>query len=370
MDYLYIIKSMKITYSFRQSVRYLYRHWLTVGFVLGFFTDLMLLNQIDNIIDNMVLLFYAVLATASLLLLYVGITERVSARIARGLVRYSPVVMQYAFGGLLSGMLIFYGRSGDWLASWPFLLVILSVIFGNELVDKRSDRLVYQIALYFIGIFSYVVLVVPVIVGKMGDGIFILSGFIALMVVTFVIRILYRIMPNFMQANTSRMILTVGGIYVGFNALYFANVIPPIPLSLTELSIVQSVSRMDEGGYRVSYEEQSWYRLLPLMTPVLHPTGKTISCFARVFAPTKLSTQIFQRWEYKDVEGDWQEHFRLGYDISGASIGGYGGYTSIKSFSDGVWRCSVETERGQVLGRETVKIDTVGEVNKIVTRIE
>jgi hypothetical protein len=159
-------------------------------------------------------------------------------------------------------------------------------------------------------------------------------------------------------------------IYLGFNVLYFTNAIPPIPLSLTELKIVQSAERLTNGGYRVVYEEQSWYRKLPLVRPLLHPTGGTISCFARVFAPVKLSTEIFHRWEYKDAEGKWQEHFRFGYDISGINSDGYGGYTNTSVSGSGVWRCSVETKRGQVLGRKTVQIDTTGKANRIVTRIE
>jgi hypothetical protein len=278
--------------------------------------------------------------------------------------------MQYAFGGLLSGMLIFYGRSGDWLASAPFLLLILAVIIGNEMVGKRSDRLVYNIALYFIGLFSYIVLVVPVILGKMGDLIFIFSGVIALCIMVLVVKILYRIIPNFMRVNTKRVIATIGFIYIVFNVLYFTNVIPPIPLSLTELEIEQSVAKLSSGNYSIVSEEQPWYRTIPFTRDIIHPTGKSIACFARVYAPTRLETEIFHRWEYKNANGDWVERFRFGYPISGANQGGYRGYTRLQNFTDGVWRCGVETKRGQVLGRVTVRIDTTQPVGKTVTRIE
>lgn len=352
-----------------QLWRTLRRHWLTVAFVLGFVTDYILLNQIDNVIDNTILVFYVFLATISLFLLYVGVAERGPKALARFYKRYAPVAMQYSFGGLLSGMLIFYGRSGDWLASAPFMLLIVVVIFGNEALSKRSDRLIYHIALYFIGLFSFVVLEVPVVLGKMGDGIFILSGLIALMIVTFVVQVLFRIVPNFMAANISRIILTLGAIYIGFNTLYFTSLIPPIPLSLTELEVVHSVSRVGDDGYRVEFETQPWYRNIPFARPVIHPTGSSVACFARVYAPTRLSTTVFQRWEYQDETGEWQDHFRLGYDINGANDGGYGGYTAIKNFFPGVWRCSVETERGQVLGREVVRIEETGQPKGIEIQI-
>jgi hypothetical protein len=117
-------------------------------------------------------------------------------------------------------------------------------------------------------------------------------------------------------------------------------------------------------------EEQPLWRRLPLTRPVLHPQGAQVACYAQVYAPTRLETEIFHRWEYKDEAGNWREHFRLGYPIAGTNEDGYRGYTQIKSFFSGVWRCSVETERGQVLGREVVYIDTRGEANDLRTRIE
>ncbi|MCA9362698.1 DUF2914 domain-containing protein [Candidatus Kaiserbacteria bacterium] len=354
----------------KRLVRMVKRHWLTFGFFLGFITDAILLNRIDDLVDNLILLAYVLLATTAMLLLYVGVAERAPSFLTPILKKYAPILMQYAFGGLLSGMLIFYGRSGDWLASAPFYALILVVIFGNEFVGKRSDRLIYNIGLYFTGLFSYIVLVVPVITGKMGDWMFIISGVISLMIVWQVVKLLYRIVPNFITANIKRVIITVGAIYITFNALYFTNVIPPIPLSLTELEIVQSVYRTDAGSYRIESEQQPWYRRLPLTKPLLHPQEGSIACFARVFAPTRLSAEIFHRWEYLDEAGVWQQHLRYGYNISGVNSGGYGGYTKISSFHTGTWRCSVESKRGQVLGRETFLIDTTGQAGKMEVRYD
>lgn len=346
------------------------QHWLTVAFLLGFITDYILLNRVDDLFDNLVLLFYAVLASMSLMLFYAGIAERGPQFFYNFLKKFAPILMQYAFGGLLSGMLIFYGRSGDWLASWPFYLLIITVVVGNEFIGKRSDKLIYHLILYFIGIFSYVVLVIPVLLGKMGDAIFILSGLIALAWVTFVVQALFRIIPNFMTLNTKRVIVALGGVYIGINVLYFTNAIPPIPLSLTKLEVVQSVNRIADGDYRIETEDHPWYTDLPFFYPTLHPVGGSIACFARVYAPTNLSTQIFHRWEYQDENGSWREQFRLGYPIAGSNEGGYRGYTILQNYRSGMWRCSVETERGQVLGRGVFKVDTSGAAGKIISVIE
>lgn len=358
----------------RRTEYFLKHHWLTIAFVMGFMTDMILLNQIDNLFDNLILLFYVCLATISMLLLYVGVSEKGPHFLVRFFNWSSPIVMQYAFGGLLSGMLIFYGRSGDWLSSAPFFFLIVGVILGNEMIDKRSDKLIYHITLYFIGLFSYVVMVLPVLTGKMGDEMFLLSGLIALMLVTFVVQLLYRIVPHFMALNTKRVILSIGSVYILFNVFYFTSIIPPIPLSLTTLDVVQSVdSFVTESGsksYRVTYELQPWYRKVPFVDDVLHPTQSSIACFARVYAPTRLATTIYHRWEYEDANGNWVQHGdRIGYAIAGSNQAGYGGYTRIGAFAAGVWRCSVETERGQVLGRREVRI-AAGTPTRLETRVE
>lgn len=344
------------------------KHWLTVSFVLGFFTDVMLLNRIDDFTDSLILLAYASLATVTLILFYVGVAQKLGEKLSRLVVRYMPGVMQYSFGGLLSGMLIFYGRSGDWVTSAPFLLLILSVIFGNEFVHKRSDRLVYHISLFFIGIFSYVVLILPVIFGVMGDLMFILSGLVALIFVTIVVQILFRIVPNFMRVNTRRIILVIGAIYTTLHILYFTSVIPPIPLSLTELQVVHSVTKTD-NSYRLVTQTQPWWRGLPFARAELHPAAPTLSCFARVYAPAKLHTDIYHRWQYIDANGNWAERARIKYPIAGTNKGGYRGYTTIENVGNGTWRCSVETGRGQVLGRFTVNVTSDGS-GQTVTRIE
>jgi hypothetical protein len=361
--------SMEAPTGWQKFKKQFKKHWLTVWFVLGFCTDVILLNRVDDVLDNLILLAYVFLATISLVLFYVGIAQKFGGWLSSKLVRFMPGVMQYSFGGLLSGMLIFYGRSGDWVTSAPFLLLILSVIIGNEIVHKRSDRLVYHIALYFIGLFSYSVLVLPIVFGAMGDLMFFLSGLTALLWVTIVVQILFRVVPNFMRVNTRRVVLLIGAIYMSLNSLYYTGVLPPIPLSLTEHMIVHSVTKPDATTYRIVTEDQAWWRELPFMEESLHPAKAELSCFARVYAPAKLSVEIFHRWEYKGASGKWEERARIKYPIAGTNKGGYRGYTTVSNVADGKWRCSVETARGQVLGRSTAYVVVGGEGTPI-TRIE
>lgn len=347
------------------------RHWLTIAFLLGFVVDNLTLNRVDQLFDNILLAFYVVLAMVSMLLLYLAAAGKLHERFNSRVRSAAPIVLQYAFGGLLSGMLIFYGRSGDIFVSWPFLLLILLVIFFNETLKERASRLIYNLAILFIGLLSYVVLVIPVFTGFMGPWVFLGSGLLALFIMYWYVQLLYKVVPHFLDLHMKTIVFVLGGIFFGMNFLYFANIIPPIPLSLKDVGIYHSVVRFENGDYQLKYEAGEWWQFYKDSDTVYHPTtGGAVFCFAKVFAPTRLSTDIYHTWEYKNAEGKWVEHYRGEYAISGGSEEGYRGYTLIQNFQDGRWRCSVETERRQVLGREYFTVDSSEPPDELITRVE
>ena len=347
-------------------------HFLTLAFICGFIVDNFTLNRVDQLFDNALLLSYVVLAMTSLVFLYAASAGKFPERINQKIRDFSPLVVQYSFGGLFSGMLIFYGRSGSWMVNWPFLLIILLVIFGNETVRDRVQRLLYNIATLFVGLFSYTVLIVPVLLGKMNAFVFVGSGALALVVMLVYIRVLTLIIPRFIELHNRALLFVVGLIFAGFNFLYFANLIPPIPLSLKEIGIFHSIVKFENNVYQLSYEKGAWWQFYKNSDTVFHPTaGSNIFCFAKVFAPTKINTDIYHRWEYYDeTEKTWKEHVRLSYPIVGGGDGGYRGYSYIQNYRDGKWRCSVETHRGQVLGREVFEVDSTRQAGQIETRRE
>lgn len=346
--------------SENKNIRRVKRYWLTIAFFFGFILDNITLNRVDQLFDNVVLATYVILAMLSLLALYGATAERFPIRWNPMVRAYAPLVVQFSFGGLLSGMLIFYGRSGAWIESWPFLLIFLVVIYLNETIRDRTTRLIYNIAILFIGLFSYVVLVIPVLTGYMGPWVFLGSGILALIIMHRFVLVLYRIIPRFMDMQMRTVVFTIGVIFVTFNFMYFTNIIPPIPLSLKDVGIYHSVVRFDNGEYQMKYEAGRWFEPFKDSDDTYHPVGgDNIFCFASVFAPTKLATDIYHSWEYYDEErGEWREHSRIPYSIEGGRGDGYRGYTLIQNFRDGKWRCSVETERGQSLGFETFIIDS------------
>ncbi len=355
-----------------KSFHHLRRHWLTVAFIGGFVTDLLLLNRVDSLFDNLVLLMYVILAMMSIITLYAAAAGKLPEKMTPYLRTYSPLVMQYGFGGLMSGMLIFYGRSASLVDSWPFLLIIAVIIYLNETVRDRSSRLVLTLSMFFIGLFSYVVLVIPTFTGYMGAWVFLGSGIMALIVMYAFLRVLGLVIPNFLALQMRTVVFTIGSIFAVLNFLYFLNIIPPIPLSIKDIGIYHSVVYFpDRLEYQLEYEEGPWWHFWKRSDTAFHPTpGGNAFCFAKVFTPTRLNTEIYHRWEYKDPEEGWVTHARVHYPIFGGRDDGYRGYTQIGNFRDGTWRCTVETARGQVLGRETFTIDSSRPPEDLMTRVD
>ena len=343
-----------------RTTRLVRHYWLTLAFLGGFATDVILLNRVDDVIDNLILLFYVVLAISSFFCLYVGVAQKAGEVWSDRLRAFSPLVMQYAFGGLLSGMVIFYSRSSDWWTSWPLLLLIGAAIFANETARDRASRLIYNSALLFTGLLLYLVLVVPVVTGVMGPLIFILSGLLAVAVMWICIFVLRLIIPNYFALQEKLVIFTLASVYLVFNGLYFMNIIPPIPLSLQHIDTYQSVTRLDSGDYRLRQEDRTFFAPYYYKFNVFHPDQYgSVFCYTEIFAPARLQTDITHRWEWFDETSQrWQQHAELSYGIQGGRATGYRGFTHINNYSDGRWRCSVVTARGQVLGSTQFIIDT------------
>lgn len=330
------------------------RHLMTVMFLLGFVIDNLTLNRVDQTFDNVVLFCYVVLGMASMFFLYAGTAGKFSDSLNEFFKRYAPLALQYSFGGLLSGMLIFYGRSGAFFDSWPFLLIIISVIAGNELVEDRMKRLLFNLNAFFLGLFSYIVLIVPVILKSMGPVIFVGSGIVALLIMYLFLALLWKVIPHFLNQNVRNIIFSLGVAFILFNFLYFLNIIPPIPLSLKDAGIFHNVKRVELSSYELTYEQPPWWEFYREDDRQFRYEGsQNAFCYASIFAPGGLSADIVHTWEFYD-EGmrRWQTYGSFSYAITGGRGEGYRGYTHISSPRPGKWRCTIETKRGQVLGRE------------------
>ena len=323
-----------------------------VALLFGFVVDNFTLTRIDLWFDNLILFSYITLAGIGIVVVNLYESGRLRGRFVGRVSRLAPYIIQYAFGGLFSGFFIFYSRSATLVGSWPFLLLLLGLLIGNEFFKKRYLRFDFQISVFFVALFSFSIFYIPILLGTLGAKIFLLSGFISLILIALFIFLISRLMPQLVSRGRNILIGSIGGIYIIINIFYFTNIIPPIPLSLKDAGVYHSVERAN-GDYIVKYEQRKWYEFYKKYKNEFNRAGsEPVYFYSAVFSPTDLNTTIYHSWQYFDEDkGEWIESFKIGYAIVGGRDGGYRGYSIKENIFSGRWQVDVMTEREQLLGR-------------------
>ncbi|MEK7614184.1 MAG: DUF2914 domain-containing protein [Patescibacteria group bacterium] len=338
--------------AFKEYVKKHERHIGALAVVLGFVWDSLTFARPDQLLGNAVLVAYLVISAGGILFL-AGYAKRGTA-----VPMLLLAMIQFAFGNLAGGFLVVYGRSGVFEGNYLFMLILGAFIIGNEFLRDKYSRVNFHISTWYFLSLLYFTLVVPMIFGRMGDGVFILSGIASLVTVGCFLIVLSVVSKKAVIGAFSKTFFSVAAIFIVFNALYFSNTIPPVPLSLRGIGMYHSVERMAEGNYRATYEKPTWYEFSRDTNKIFNKfEGEDVYCFSSVFAPVKISTGINHRWEYyNDAIGKWQTTTLVSFPIVGGRDGGYRGYSQKSNPALGRWRCSVETTGGVLIGRTTFNV--------------
>jgi hypothetical protein len=327
------------------------RHISSASLLTGFVIDNLTLRRIDLLFENLILLFYLTISCLSIILFNLHKGGVLRHSIFDKFIFVLPVVIQFTFGGLFSGFLVFYSRSASLLTSWPFLILILLVLITGETQRKFYERLSYQLTIFFVALFSFLIFYVPVLIHHMNEWTFLLSGVLALGLFYLLVRYLTKLVPALILASRK---MIIAGVFIAFttvNILYFTNILPPIPLSLKESGVYKLVERTSTG-YRALAETDSGSKWWGRDETVHVAPGEHVYVYSSVFAPTDLNTQIVHHWQYlSKTNNEWATVSRVGFPIRGGRDGGYRGYTFKANATEGKWRVNVENIRGQIIGR-------------------
>jgi len=346
-----------------------YQHELSIAsFIVGFAIDSMVLKRIDLLISNVVLYSYLMVVVVVMTLLHsIATHPRIGNSFSHK--EWLPFVAQFAFGGMFSGFLIFYSQSGSLIASWPFMALILALIITNEFLRSYHTRLAFQTTLLFFCLFSFAIYTVPIFMGTMGGSIFIASGLLALAAVLAFIGFLALIGFARVREAWKRMTIGIGVVYVVINALYFTNILPPIPLALKTIGVYHHVEKVGET-YTAQSETASWWNIPFLRPKITVGPNESLFVYSSVFAPTKLQTSVVHEWQYYDASKSlWVTASTIWFPIAGGRDGGYRGYSEKTLIFPGTWRVNVETERGQLIGRTSFSVVRLGSAPRLQTRI-
>jgi len=180
---------------------------------------------------------------------------------------------------------------------------------------------------------------------------FLLAGLFSLIFIFVFIKILiYLIKDKYFQSRRL-IILLISGIFTLINALYFTNLIPPIPLSLKDAGAYHSIQKNAEGNYDVTYENQGWRGYFKLYPDFKETLGKPIYAFSAIFSPKDINLNIVHEWQhYNEASRKWTTESLINLSVNGGRGGGFRTYSMRTNLTTGKWRVNIKTEQNQTIG--------------------
>jgi len=329
--------------------RLFFHHQNLIFFSAGFLFDAFTLERIDAWLDLAIQGLYLVALTALMLLQQREETGlwKPAGNTAR-LWKFNLEALHFLFGGLLSAYVIFYTRSGVNVRTFLFFGAAIALLVYNELPAARRWGMRLRLALYTFCMASFLIYFVPVIVGKMGDGVFGLSILAAAIWTGGLVTLLSMWEEDRVPA-IRRLGVPVALTLLALSGFYYMRWIPPVPLEMKFAGIYHKVQRKG-GVYELTFVKGPWYSFLKTQDrPYLARKGDRLYCFVRIFAPTRFTHEVTLHWR-KRVKGRWVTRDRVPLKIKGGRAEGYRGFAYKRRFEAGDWVVLVETEDRRVLG--------------------
>ncbi|MDR1729025.1 MAG: DUF2914 domain-containing protein [Acidobacteriota bacterium] len=329
-------------------------------FAVGFAWDALTLRRIDNLFDNLCLLGYlAVLGAVVVLTLRMQEGAPLPDRLRRFAPRF-PWVAQFCFGGLFSSYVVFYFKSASFTRTAFFFLALVALLVGNEFLEDRLQNRTLLAALYSFCCFTFLAFFLPVLLRAVSPWVFVLAGVVGatLTLGVFALGICRK------GFDRRRAALQVGsptlGVFLLLNALYFTDLIPPVPLALKTGHPYHAVAKK-AGGYEVRYVAPSILRFWrDWDDPFYWTPGEAVYCHTAIFAPEGVQVRLVHVWSRQTPSG-WVATDRMAFGINGGRDGGYRWFSRKRNVSPGEWRVEVKTASGQTLGEIDFTIVQVGE---------
>lgn len=347
---------LKITEWFRRHERAISAGSIVLAFVIDAFT----LERIDFYLTYSLILFYLAILAGGIVI--INLRENGRAKwFGDNLYPWLFVIMQFSLGGLFGRFFIYYSRSGSFAASWPFLVGLLLLLIGNEFAKKHYTRLLLQINFFSINLLLFFVLFTPIVVGFMGPIVFLGSVALAWIVSALFLRFLRYILPDHIIPKEPLIVWTRGLIFGTIIVFYFTNIIPAIPLAIRTGGVYHEVVRTGDV-YTAQGEQDPWYSFFKKYKVIHLTAGSEVYVYSAIFAPTNFGASVVHQWQnYNKETRTWENVNAITFPIVGGADEGYRGYTVKTNPAPGIWRVSIETAGGQIIGRigfEVVRVSS------------
>lgn len=328
----------------------------SLSLIAGFVFDVLTLKRLDTLWENSWILGHIIIVGVFIALIHIQESkEGDEADPAKAHFWYVNI-LQFFFGGLLSTYLVFYFRSADIFVTWPFIFLLALAFIANESFKRHYVRFSFQISLFFLSIYSFFIFLLPILLHRISNEIFLLSGALSLAVITVFVLILFHFIKSRSAKDryeSKKMIASlILGIFALVNILYFTNLIPPIPLSLKDAGMYHSIQRNASGNYEATYEDHGWRGYFTLYPNFRQVGGTPIYAFSAIFSPKNLNLSIVHEWQhYDEKNGNWVTRSVINLPVVGGRDGGFRTYSMRSDLAAGKWRVNIKTKEGANIGR-------------------
>jgi hypothetical protein len=228
-------------------------------------------------------------------------------------------------------------------------IIVLLMVF-NETFRHYFQKPLVQVGVYFFATFSLFSELLPFLFSSLSAWLFIGAGMLSLVIFGLYIWGLCAFATQ-LKSQKRQFFISILVITAAMNALYFTNIIPPIPLALREAQLYHSL-KISNGQYVMTGEQENFLKTL-IFGQTLHvQQADRVYLYTAIFAPTNLKTIIVDRWQYYDQkQKEWVSRGDLPFTINGGRQDGYKGYSWNSDLAEGKWRVYVQNQRGQVLAK-------------------
>ena len=263
--------------------------------------------------------------------------------------RYHVGATHFMLGTLLNIYTLFYFKSASLGTSLLFLLALVTVLAINELKPFKDSGTLLRMSLFSLCLVSYFTYLIPTLMGRIGVLPFLGSLAGASACIALLTWRLYASLPHQRLLVRRHVVYPFAGVAALFTLLYFANVIPPVPMALSEIGIYHGVSRQG-AGFELTTTRPRWKFWQRGDQKFLARPGDAIYCWVVVFAPTHFNERLAVRWRWRAPDG-WSRPDTIPLAITGGRDGGWRAFTAKANYQPGRWRVEIVTSDGRELGR-------------------
>lgn len=321
-------------------------------FMGGFIWDSLTLGRIDGWYSNTILLSYLILLTLSLYIYNLSEDGHWKNTFIEPYREYAPYAIQFFLGGLCSAYVIFFFQSVSLTKTMVFFVILVLLLFSNELLKHRISNKYLQFGSYFFVNFTFFTFFLPILFGFMNTFLFVISGAVSLATTLYLIRFIYKKSPSAREDISRKKLLSlIFGIYLFINACYYFNLIPPVPLSLQNGMVAYDVQK-ENDTFLVTYEQSSFFTFWKTFDKTFnYRDSDSVFVYTSIFAPSDLQKSVLHKWQWYSHESEsWNATDNISYEVTGGREGGYRGFTFKENIWPGKWKVAVTTDNGLVLG--------------------